>query len=100
MSDDQAWLRRIYANHLLEEIRKFRTQARDVDREFSIHQAVEQSGSSIHQSLVAGESSPSQRAIREEQELRLAMAMSCLPAAQRETTFASNFKFPIERWPI
>ncbi|MDA9778611.1 sigma-70 family RNA polymerase sigma factor [Rubripirellula sp.] len=78
-----AWLRRIFANNLLDEIRKFRTQARDVDREFSIHQ-VEQSASSVHQWWAAQQSSPSQRAIREEQELRLVKAMSCLPAEQCE----------------
>ncbi len=82
--DDRVpWLRRIFANNLLDEVRKFRTQARDVEREFSI-QAMEQSASRVNEWLVAGQSSPSQRAIRQEQELRLAKALSCLPSAQRE----------------
>ena len=82
--DDRVpWLRRIFANNLLDEVRKFRTQARDVEREFSI-QAMEQSASRVNQWLAAGQSSPSQRAIRQEQELRLAKALSCLPSAQRE----------------
>jgi RNA polymerase sigma-70 factor (ECF subfamily) len=82
--DDRVpWLRRIFANNLLDEIRKFRTQARDVQRELSI-QAMEESASRVNQWLAAQQSSPSQRAIRKEQELRLAKALSCLPTAQRE----------------
>ena len=44
----------------------------------------EQSASRVNQWLAAGQSSPSQRAIRQEQELRLAKALSSLPSAQRE----------------
>ena len=85
------WLRRIFANNLLDEIRKFRTQARDIDREFSIHQAMDQSASKINQWLMTAQSSPSQQAIRRERELRLAKAMSCLPAAQREAIELHHF---------
>ena len=91
-NDRVPWLRRIFANNLLDEIRKFRTQARDVEREHSIHQAMEQSASRVNQWLVAGQSSPSQRAIRQEQEVRLAKALSCLPAAQREAIELHHLK--------
>jgi RNA polymerase sigma-70 factor (subfamily 1) len=91
-TDRVPWLRRIFANNLLDEIRKFRTQARDVDREFSIHQAMEQSASTVNQWLVAGQSSPSQQAIRQEQEVRLAKALSCLPAAQRKAIELHHLK--------
>ena len=79
-----AWLRRIFANNLLDEIRKFRTQARDVDRERAIEQAMETSVSRMNEWLAIQQSSPSHHAIRAEEELRLSKAMACLPAAQRE----------------
>ncbi|PAY17110.1 hypothetical protein CKO51_23395 [Rhodopirellula sp. SM50] len=91
------WLRRIFANNLLDEIRKFRTQARDVDRELSIHQTMEQSASRVNEWLVASQSSPSNQAMRRERELRLAKAMSCLPAAQREAIELHHLKgLPLE----
>ncbi len=77
------WLRRIFANNLLDEVRKFRTQARDVKRERSLEQAMEQSASRLNHWLVSEQSTPSQKAVRAEEELRLAKALACLPAAQR-----------------
>ncbi len=79
-----AWLRRIFANNLLDEVRKFRTQARDIGRERAIEQAMETSASRVNEWLASQQSSPSHHAIRAEEELRLAKAMACLPAAQRE----------------
>lgn len=78
------WLRRIFANNLLDEVRKFRTQARDVKRERSLEQAMEQSASRLNHWLAGEQSTPSQKAVRAEEELRLAKALACLPAAQRE----------------
>lgn len=78
------WLRRIFANNLLDEIRKFRTQARDVQREYSLEQAMENSSSRLNAFLVADQSSPSRKAIRMEDALRVVRALSCLPVAQRE----------------
>lgn len=77
-------LRRIFANNLLDEIRKFRTEARDVKRERSVEQAVEQSASRLNSWLRSDCSTPSQKAVRAEEQLRLATAMACLPAAQRQ----------------
>jgi RNA polymerase sigma-70 factor (subfamily 1) len=83
--DERAgWLRRIFANNLLDEVRKFRAQARDIDRERAIEQSMETSASRVNELLVSQQSSPSHHAIRAEEELRLAKAMGCLPAAQRE----------------
>ncbi len=78
------WLRRIFANNLLDEIRKFRTQARDVERERSLERSMEQSASRLNHWLVGEQSTPSHKAVRAEEELRLAKAMACLPTAQRE----------------
>ncbi|WP_182868795.1 sigma-70 family RNA polymerase sigma factor [Stieleria mannarensis] len=78
------WLRRVFANNLLDEIRKFRTQARDVGREQSLRQALEQSASRISFLLAGDQSTPSEKAIRVEEQMRLAKALACLPTAQRE----------------
>ncbi len=78
------WLRRIFANNLLDQICKFRTQARDVHREYSLQQAMENSSSRLIAFLVADQSSPSRKAIRTEEALRIVRALSCLPMAQRE----------------
>ncbi len=82
--DRMPWLRRVFANNLLDEIRKFRTQARDVGREQSLQQAMDQSASRISLLLAGDQSTPSQKAMRAEDQLRLAKALACLPAAQRE----------------
>ena len=83
--DERAsWLRKVFANNLLDEIRKFRNQARNVDRERSIQLAMDQSASRVNQWLAVEQSSPSQRAVRAEEEIRLAKALACLPASQRE----------------
>lgn len=82
--DRLPWLRRVFANNLLDEIRRFRTQARDVEREHSIEQAMEQSASKLNHWLVSEHSTPSQKAVRAEEELRLSKALACLPPAQRQ----------------
>jgi len=78
------WLRRIFANNLLDEIRRFRTEARDVRRERSIEQAIEQSASKLDHWLRSEHSTPTQKAVEAEEQLRLAKAMECLPAPQRQ----------------
>ena len=78
-----AWFRTLFSNHLSDEIRRFRTQARDVTRERSIHQSIEDSASRLNDWLAADVSSPSQRAVRDEDALLLAAAMAELPEDQR-----------------
>jgi RNA polymerase sigma-70 factor (ECF subfamily) len=82
--DRGRWLRRIFADNLLDEIRKYRTQARDVLREQSLDRAMEQSASRLNRWLASDQSTPSRKAIRAEEEMRLAKALACLPSAQRE----------------
>lgn len=78
-----AWLRAILENHLLQQARSFGRQRRDVARERSIHKALNDSDARIADCLRAASSSPSQRAIRAEQVLALADALSTLPESQR-----------------
>ncbi len=73
-----AWLRTILANALNAELRKFAAEARDVRREQSIEAALDQSSARLDGLLAAGESSPSERAMRGEELLTLAWAMAQL----------------------
>lgn len=78
------WLRHALGNNLLDEIRKFRTQARDIAREVSLSQAIEKSASRWNLFVAADDSTPSRKAIRLEDEARLAQALALLPEPQRE----------------
>jgi RNA polymerase sigma-70 factor (ECF subfamily) len=74
-----AWLRRILGNTLLDLLRKFQPE---LDQERSL-QAVEESSARLEAWLAAGDESPSQRAVRQEQLLQLAGALARLPEDQR-----------------
>ncbi len=79
-----AWLRRILANNLADQIRKLKTAKRDVRREQSLDAALDASSARLANWLVADGSSPSQKAQRSEQLLLLADAVAALPDAQRQ----------------
>jgi len=80
-----AWLRQILAHVLAHEIRRFRgTQQRDVDREVSLDQQLMQSSQRLAAILAAPGSSPSQQAVRHEQEVLLAEVLARLPDDHRE----------------
>lgn len=91
-----AWLRRVFANNLLDEVRRFRAKCRDVSREQSIDQVMEQSVSRLNDWLVSQQSSPSQKAMRNEQAVRLATALGRLSKPQREAIELHHLKgFPL-----
>jgi RNA polymerase sigma-70 factor, ECF subfamily len=78
-----AWLRRILANNLTDEVRKLTAAARDVERERSLEQALNASSVRLAAWLAAEQSSPSQRAMHEEELAHLAVALAQLPDDQR-----------------
>src|SRR5262245_8671787 len=83
-AERMAWLRQILARCLGHAARDFGRDKRDVAQERSLEAAVEHSSMRLEAWLAADQSSPSQRADRNEQVLRLAAALGELPEAQRE----------------
>ncbi len=78
-----AWLRAILANALAAAARRFQAKARELGRERSLEAEMELSSSRLECLLAADQTSPSGRAIRAEELLRLARALACLPEDQR-----------------
>lgn len=78
-----AWLRQILARNLAHLVRDFGRDKRDCSREQSLQQSLDQSSARLEAFLAADQSSPSQRAARNEDVLRLSAALEQLPDAQR-----------------
>lgn len=84
--DDEAlaaWLRSALANNLRDALRAMRRGKRDVRREASLDAALQDSSARLGGLLATDESSPSVKAGRNEQLLRLAASLDQLPEGQR-----------------
>jgi RNA polymerase sigma-70 factor (ECF subfamily) len=79
-ADLAAWLRRILTNCLTDALRKHGRAAADV----ALERTVEESSARLDAWLAADHSSPSHRAMHQEQLLRLAEALAGLPEEQAE----------------
>lgn len=79
-----SWLRRMLACNATDAIRTLGRAKRDISRERSLDQALEDSSARIDQWLVAKQSSPSQRMQQHERAAQLANALATLPEPQRE----------------
>ncbi|MEX2091138.1 MAG: sigma-70 family RNA polymerase sigma factor [Pirellulales bacterium] len=82
-AEQSAWLRKILANTLAQELRKFRSGKRSVGFERSLSDALDDSSHRMEAMLAANGSSVSYKAIRHEELLRLAEALEELPDEQR-----------------
>jgi RNA polymerase sigma-70 factor (ECF subfamily) len=92
-SQDQiAYLRRILANNIQDEVRKFSAGKRDALREQSLEQEFEKSSICLMNWIAADVSSPSMRLNREERALRLTAALDRLPEAQREALVLQHWE--------
>jgi RNA polymerase sigma-70 factor, ECF subfamily len=83
VEEPTALLRRLLANNLADEFRRQHALKRDAAREQSLEQTLEESSARLEGMLAAPDSSPSQRAERNEELLQLAGALDGLPAPQR-----------------
>jgi len=80
----RGWLRKILVNVMLELARRFQAEQRNLAREVSLEEAVEKSSARMEAWLCDGQSSPSQRAQRNEEVFGLAAALLRLPEEQRQ----------------
>jgi RNA polymerase sigma-70 factor (ECF subfamily) len=91
-----AWLRSILSHNLADVLRKLTARKRDVRREWSLEKALDQSTSRLEQWLTVDQSSPSQRAIRQEELLRMAATLAVLPEGQRRVIELHH----LQGWPL
>lgn len=87
-----AWLRTALARNLTDELRRLRADKRDAGRERPLDAALDASAVSLARFLAADQSSPSERADRDEQLLRLAAAVAALPDGQRRAVEMHYFQ--------
>ena len=87
-----AWMRRILANNLADEVRKVTTQKHDAFREQSLVDALDQSSVRLEGWLAADVSSPSQSLQRDERASQLSAALSKLQPAEREAIMLKNWE--------
>src|SRR5688572_12153964 len=78
------WLKQILANNLADAVRGLARAKRDVSRERPLEHDVSDSFTRVEGWLAAVQSSPSQQAVRSEELLSLADALTSLPLPQRE----------------
>src|SRR5262245_37488658 len=90
-AEEAGWLRAILANILAEAARRFGRRQRDVARERSLEAALAESSARLEAWLAGRESSPSDAALRHEQQLRLAAALPRLPDDQRRALELRHF---------
>jgi len=82
-AETAAWLRSILGHNLADGLRKLATGKRDTSRERSLAADLEESSAKLGDWLAAQQSSPSQKAVRQEELLRVSQAMARLPENQR-----------------
>lgn len=87
-----AWLRRILVHNLANQVEHHRAGRRDHRRQLSLEAELDRSSAALHHMLAAPISSPSARAVRREEAVRLADALERLPADYREVFVLRNLE--------
>lgn len=87
-----AWLRQMLAFSIADAHRAIGRAKRDISRERSLEAALNNSSSKLECLLAAPHSSPSQRASRHEQLVRLADALAQLPEDQRQAVVRKHLQ--------
>ncbi len=77
------WLRCMLSRNLIDNIRRLRSQKRNIANERRMHRPRQRSGQSTNLSLRAEQTSPSARALWNEELQQMQCAMETLPEAQR-----------------
>jgi RNA polymerase sigma-70 factor, ECF subfamily len=79
-----AWLRQIVICNVLHALRDFRRSKRDISRECSLDEALEDSSRKLEHWLIAEQSTPSEPVRQAEEILQVAQALDELPPSQRD----------------
>jgi len=79
-----AWLRRILSNVLIDAVRAFEGDKRDVGLEKSLEATLNQSSARLEAFLCANTGSPCEQALRHEKILQLSRALAQLPEDQQQ----------------
>jgi RNA polymerase sigma-70 factor (ECF subfamily) len=87
-----AWLRQILARNLANAVRDLGRAKRDVNREWSLQAALDESAVRMEAWLAAEQSSPSQQAERHERAVQVAAALAQLPEKQREAVVLRHWQ--------
>src|SRR5207248_10715043 len=93
-----AWLRKILANGLANQVARLRTQGRDPGREESLEAHLDRSDQALQRALTAPGTSPSAQAARREQAVLLADALAKLPPDQEQVFILRHLEhLPVEK---
>jgi RNA polymerase sigma-70 factor, ECF subfamily len=86
-----AWLRRMLIHNLADALRAFRQAKRDIAREQSVEEALQNSSARLAASLADGGPDAAEQAERQERAVRLADALEQLPERQREALVCQHW---------
>lgn len=90
-AEKASWLKQILLHNLIDMMRAFRRNKRDIAKERSLAVSINHSTARLSSVLVAEQVSPPSAAIQGEEGLKLADAMALLPDSQREALVLQHF---------
>jgi RNA polymerase sigma-70 factor (ECF subfamily) len=90
-AEQAGWLRQILARTLADAVRDFTREKRDVAKERSLEASLGLSSARLVGWLAAAGAAPSEQAAREEEAVRVAVALAGLPGPQRDALLLRYF---------